>query len=370
MTPLKMLEFYSGIGGMHYAATLADWDFEVVKAFDINNVANDIYKHNFGPKTVGQRQIEALTLEYYDKVAADIWTMSPPCQPYSRLGLQKGSQDARSRSFLHLLQVLEGMKNRPKYILVENVKGFEESDSRDLLVDSLNRCNYTFQEFLLTPLQLGIPNSRMRYYLLAKQKPLSFVQPPTNTILGFIPKSTHMSTEFIDNRTRTLDNEDALVALSAVQIGSVSRYLEPEATVNFDSHAIPDKTLLKHGHVFDIVKPSTHRSCCFTKGYYHYAEATGSILQMNEDLLTAETFDKAAEAKNKGNEQEALELLRSLRLRYFTPREVANLMGFPDTFTFPDSSTIKQRYRTLGNSINVRLVSELMSYLMKTPNKS
>ncbi|KAI9313369.1 hypothetical protein BX666DRAFT_1975839 [Dichotomocladium elegans] len=54
MAPLRMLEFYSGIGGMHYAAILAGWDFEVIKAFDINNVANDVYKHNFGTKTVGQ----------------------------------------------------------------------------------------------------------------------------------------------------------------------------------------------------------------------------------------------------------------------------------------------------------------------------
>ncbi|KAI9248551.1 S-adenosyl-L-methionine-dependent methyltransferase [Phascolomyces articulosus] len=368
MAPLRMLEFYSGIGGMHFAATLAGWDFEVVKAFDINNVANDVYKHNFGPNIVGQRQIEALSMEFYDKVAADVWTMSPPCQPYSRLGLQKGSQDARSKSFLHLLQVLEDMSNRPKYILVENVKGFEESDSRDLLVESLNKCDYTFQEFLLTPLQLGIPNSRMRYYLLAKQKPLSFVQPSTETILGFIPESIHMSTEFVDNRTRTLDSEAALMnSTSAVQVGSVSDYLE--SNVDFALHSISDKTLLKYGHVFDIVKPRTHRSCCFTKGYYHYAEATGSILQLNEELETKEIFDKVTRAKKIEDEQEALALLKSLKLRYFTPREVANLMGFPDNFTFPELSTIKQKYRTLGNSINVRLVSELMIYLMKQPKE-
>lgn len=51
--------------------------------------------------------------------------MSPPCQPYTRIGLQQGSVDARAKSFLHLLKVLGEMKNKPKYILVENVKGFE-----------------------------------------------------------------------------------------------------------------------------------------------------------------------------------------------------------------------------------------------------
>lgn len=65
------------------------------------------------------------------------------------------------------------------------------------------------------------------------------------------------------------------------------------------------------------------------------------------------------------DEEKQLELLRTLKLRYFSPREVANLMGFPEEFSFPDQSTIKQRYRTLGNSINVKLVSELMRYLVK-----
>lgn len=51
--------------------------------------------------------------------------MSPPCQPYTRIGLQQGSVDARAKSFLHLLKVLGEMENKPKYILVENVKGFE-----------------------------------------------------------------------------------------------------------------------------------------------------------------------------------------------------------------------------------------------------
>lgn len=70
------------------------------------------------------------------------------------------------------------------------------------------------------------------------------------------------------------------------------------------------------------------------------------------------------------DEEKQLELLRTLKLRYFTPREVANLMGFPQEFEFPEISTIKQRYRTLGNSISVKLVSELMRYLLKEGNNS
>jgi tRNA (cytosine38-C5)-methyltransferase len=204
--------------------------------------------------------------------------MSPPCQPYTRIGLQQGSQDARAKSFLHLLKVLGEMENKPKYILVENVKGFEESDSRDMLVDTLKHCDYTYQEFLLTPLQIGIPNSRMRYYLLAKLKPLSFAEPPTNTIIGYIPHSS-ISKEFVD--TRLIKDEEELVNESAKPIDPVSKYLEH--LDHYDTYLVPDKVLAKHSQVFDVVKPSSHRSCCFTKGYFHYAQGTGSVLQMNEE---------------------------------------------------------------------------------------
>ncbi|RUP44925.1 hypothetical protein BC936DRAFT_148858 [Jimgerdemannia flammicorona] len=168
MPTQKILEFYSGIGGMHYAARLANWDAHVLKAFDINTTANEIYTHNFGKGVVAQRNIEALSLSFYDKLRADIWTMSPPCQPYTRTGLKNGSKDTRAKSFLYLMDMLPKMEHPPSYILVENVKGFEDSDTRNLLVEALTTSDYTFQEFLLTPLQLGIPNSRLRYYLLVR----------------------------------------------------------------------------------------------------------------------------------------------------------------------------------------------------------
>lgn len=67
-------------------------------------------------------------------------------------------------------------------------------------------------------------------------------------------------------------------------------------------------------------------------------------------------------------EQQILETLRELQLRYFTPREVANLMGFPASFGFPETMSLKQKYRTLGNSINVLVVAELMKYLVMEGN--
>lgn len=120
----------------------------------------------------------------------------------------------------------------------------------------------------------------MRYYLLAKLKPLTFAKPVTGTIIGYIPLSTHMSTEFID--TRGITDEEKLVDESVTPVDPLSKYLEHGS--HYEQYLVPDKVLAKNSHVFDIVKPDGHRSCCFTKGYFHYAQGTGSILQMNQDV--------------------------------------------------------------------------------------
>ncbi|KAG0268097.1 tRNA (cytosine-5-)-methyltransferase [Actinomortierella ambigua] len=446
----RILEFYSGIGGMHYAFDLSGYQGQVLKAFDINTTANEVYAHNHGKKQLAQRNIEAVPKEFYDKQQADVWLMSPPCQPYTRTGNQEGSKDTRAKSFLYLMSILPELEHQPSYLLLENVKGFEESDSRDLLVETLTKCGYEYQELLITPLQIGIPNSRMRYYCLARKtdKVGPFQRPVTGTLIGYIPSSAKDSIDqdgFVDTRRQgelsglstsasaraaaaaetttttaitastaekhpaspapdteegaeknnttkkrrtsvetkinvsTADrqelhkpNEDDILQdpVRASQIDPLADYIEflDKDDERMARYTISDNTLLKYGRLFDIVKPSTRRSCCFTKGYHHFVESTGSILQMVEDMDTAAVYEEAMALKGtEEGDAKALTLLRSLQLRYFTEGEIARLMGFPiqdGRFSFPEKTTLKQRYRVLGNSINVKVVSELIRYLL------
>jgi len=55
--------------------------------------------------------------------------------------------------------------------------------------------------------------------------------------------------------------------------------------------------------------------------------------------------------------------MAALGLRYFTPREIANLHSFPPEFSFPDSTTLRQRYALLGNSLSVAVVADLVQWL-------
>jgi tRNA (cytosine38-C5)-methyltransferase len=88
----------------------------------------------------------------------------------------------------------------------------------------------------------------------------------------------------------------------------------------------------------------------------------------NEHILqTAETFDKFLLAQDLRDER-AAEILRPLQLRYFTPGELLRLFCFEDigsssTFWWPDGISTRTKYKLIGNSVNVLVVTALIEYL-------
>ena len=58
------------------------------------------------------------------------------------------------------------------------------------------------------------------------------------------------------------------------------------------------------------------------------------------------------------------EELKSLGLRYFSPREIARLHSFPEAFAFPPHVTLRQQYALLGNSVSALVIADLLKYLL------
>lgn len=143
---------------------------EVVAAFDINSVANACYEHNFPEVTVTRVNVEHLAVEHFERLAADAWLMSPPCQPFTRGGKNLDDEDARSRGFIHLTEMLGRMHNPPQFLFVENVLNFETSQCHARFLATIRQRNYQTFEFLVMPSDscVGIPNDRLRYYLAVR----------------------------------------------------------------------------------------------------------------------------------------------------------------------------------------------------------
>ena len=80
---MRIVEFYSGIGGMHYAVREAKLEnAQVVAAFDVNTLANEVYVYNFG-----LRPCSVSFHRGYEKIKA---TISSDVQEYVAFGFLYG----------------------------------------------------------------------------------------------------------------------------------------------------------------------------------------------------------------------------------------------------------------------------------------
>ncbi|KAJ7795712.1 S-adenosyl-L-methionine-dependent methyltransferase [Mycena olivaceomarginata] len=372
---MKALEFYSGIGGLHLALSRSDVSVSVTNAFDWDQIACDVYSANYGRGVARKVDISTLTAGYLASLKATLWLLSPACQPYTVLNPSaKGELDPRAKSFLHLVQniipELAREDAHPTHFLVENVGGFEVTLDTPL------------QNFFSPRYSLEFQTPRLRYYLLAKRSPYSFRDLPSGDgeTLRHIPGR---GSTWVDSRLVEQAPDDNSVC-------EIREYLDPEPVDGCD---IPDKILCKWGRLFDIVLPSARRTCCFTRGYTQLVERTGSILQMNEDqdvshnlpfscgilthiLQTTTVFDVFLQKQLSPTSADALDAVRTLnilRLRYFSPEELLRLFAFAPlhdsspAFVWPDSISRKTKYRLIGNSVNVKVVQELIGYLFEEP---
>lgn len=91
---VTVFEFFSGIGGMRLSLPnlILETPISSITAFDCSDVANDVYEYNFHTRKIDCERniqsslkrilIDGLKVNDVDNIA-DVWTMSPPCQPYT-----------------------------------------------------------------------------------------------------------------------------------------------------------------------------------------------------------------------------------------------------------------------------------------------
>ncbi|KAI6646438.1 tRNA (cytosine(38)-C(5))-methyltransferase-like [Oopsacas minuta] len=378
--PLRVLELFSGVGGMHCAIRQTGYPVSSVTAIDINPSANRLYSHNFNTTKLLQLNILGISSSFLKQLQTQLWVMSPPCQPFTRQGKKLDLKDERTSAFTHILKLIRELSCEPNYlptyILLENVQGFECSEARNELVTTLSETGYTYRELLLTPLQFGVPNSRLRYYLIAKLQPLKFKFDSSCVIREWpiqeITPVTAIFTEYTGIRdidvdpgeagSTTISEDKSASPLSCIPLDRFLTHLSPEEKA---SYLLTAPTLQKYGKVLDIVYTHSVCSCCFTRAYGNYLQGTGSVIQsgLNSKQATDSAYNLYFQAVEQGLPNLEAPLM-PLELRFFTPKEIANVMCFPADFSFPSDLSNKQIYKLLGNSVNVLVITNLLSHLL------
>ena len=207
MKKLKFIDLFAGLGGFHLA--LKRLGHTCVYACEINPHLNDMYKKNFSTKNV-DLNIEDADLKKIKKLKYDILCAGFPCQPFSKAGPQTGfDHDVAGNMFFQIMRFVKS--HSPKYLILENVPNLlthGKGKTYAFMKDELEKQNYYVEEDLMSPIQFGIPQTRLRMYILAIKKKNKKDQPMIkwpkikNNINALRHPLTDLSKYFVKNSKR------------------------------------------------------------------------------------------------------------------------------------------------------------------------
>ena len=303
MEKLKVASLFCGCGGTdvgllgdfeflgnHYASN----DLEIVYANDIDDNACNIFKENFGIEP-DNRDIREVTSDEIPEF--DILTGGFPCQSFSMIAQNPkrlGVKDERGKLFFEMCRILR--EKQPKCFIAENVKGILTANKKSafpLIIKKFEESGYDVSYSILNSANYGVPQKRERVIIVGFRKDLG------------------IKFEFPDV---IVSDEEAFTPLSKVIENEVDeKYFFSQRAVD---GMMRKRASMNTGRAQDITKP------CNTVGA-HLAKvslnSTDPVLLVNE------------------------------RYRRFTPREVARIQSFPESFELVGSEAAQ--YRALGNAI-------------------
>ena len=297
-TTVRALELFCGIGG--FAAAVSGWNVQVVGALDQSVEALAVYCRNFPAHPAQQLDLERVNAWQLTAAGADLWWLSPPCQPYCERGARRDLSDNRARSLVRILEILARIPDDrlPCHLALENVAGFVGSQAHEWLTGLLAGRGYNLLERQLCPTDLGVPSRRPRYYLVASRGPLRSPEPA-------LPRQSAELAAYLD-------------PLSGEEVPAELR--------------LGDDILGRFGRGLRILDPTDRAAytTCFTAGYGRSIVNAGSYLR------------------------------HGAAVRRFTPGEIARLLHFPAGFSFPDTLALRKQWHLVGNSLSIAAVREVL----------
>ena len=180
---LKVFEGFAGYGGASFSlkrlkAAVSDFDYKIVGYSEFDKYASSLFDANHKDKKGNPiKNWGDITKINPDELPDfDLFTGGFPCQPFSSAGMQKGTEDPYGRGAMlgHIVRICRVKK--PKYILLENVKGFASGKFKpihDQLVKDLIEMGYgtteknTLAQVILNSKDYGIPQNRERLWMFA-----------------------------------------------------------------------------------------------------------------------------------------------------------------------------------------------------------
>lgn len=163
---LRVVELFSGIGAQRMALMQAGIDHEVVAISEINKHSLASYEAIYGdcPNLGDISKVEKLP-------SCDLVTYSFPCVDLSLAGKRAGmGEGTRSGLVWEVVRLLEscGERERPEWLLMENVPMVTSSELWPELLSRLSRMGYVNEYKDLDSSRFGSAQKRVRTFMLSR----------------------------------------------------------------------------------------------------------------------------------------------------------------------------------------------------------
>lgn len=334
----KFIDLFAGIGGIRLGAERNGGVCVFSSEFD--KFAQQTYQLNHKEFPFGDiTKIDAKNIPSHDVLLAGF-----PCQPFSYSGKTEGFEDkTRGTLFFDVLRILETKK--PKFALLENVKGFKSHDkgkTMNIALNCLNQVGYNVYWSVLNSYDYGVPQFRERWYCVAIRKDID------NCSFQF-PKSYDRTTTLKD--IVDINNNDKSLLLSDFEMERIK--------FHFDNFHLNERV----EHDNSMYAPNTKKG---RYGVYSYLKNDGALRFHVGDF--AKTQIQEAFYASLNTYSPTIIANRVPKLwdigRKLSVLESLRLQGFDDDFKFNVSNA--QAYKQLGNSVTVPVIQAILKNIFES----
>lgn len=363
---MKFIDLFAGIGGFRYGLEKASKEnktaFECVWSNEWDKYASEVYKrHYFECDTRDIKTVNTRELPPHDLLCAGF-----PCQSFSVAGKRMGFDDTRGSLFFEIARIIKD--KRPRYLLLENVKGLLSHDKGktfQAILRILADLGYDIQWQVLNSKNFGVPQNRERVFIVGNLRGTR--RPQVFPLEGEIHEATNsgdvagtLQADYF-KRDRTggyVIKAQPVLTPERINKRQNGRRFKKEGEPMFtltgqDRHGIAIGTLRTHkdGNGFRQIKQGIAPTIPAR------ARTDGSGQPVIIDDFYPERVREFVESPTLRSGRNGLKVNDSLRIRLLTPKECERLQGFPDGWTEGVSDT--QRYKQLGNAVTTNVVTEI-----------
>lgn len=389
---MKLFDTFAGIGATHKALSEIGIDVELIGYSENNKYADISYRHIHNvDESLNYGDIEKI--EPSNLPSFDIMNFSFPCKDFSVAGKMKGLNDSKgithSGLYYHGMRIIKATK--PKYVLVENVKGITfkkfEKDF-EMIIKDFNDNGYNTYWKILNASDFGHPQNRERMIMICARKDIddgqfSFPKPRNESvslkdiIIDEVDEKYYLPNVFIKDRST---KNNGLIIHNASVMVKVRKYEVDIESLKVLLRDSKKKSKLKNKEIAELTdKPLTmvehwfRTDGCFSIPTEDIWFKVKEILNIDTDsfdesIMTFEiregVFEKARRVYDINGIAPTLTatspnekiLLENNKIRELIPLECWLLMGF----TKEDFDKARQGILKEDKSVsNARLESEL-----------